>query len=303
MATKRLPDSVYPLTADMIAGIRVRNVIGHSDFADMVRFQATPDAGVAPVLDRIVPASGPASGGNQVLVHGANFDTNTNVFFGGEPAEAVQFVSAALLIVEAPPGAVGTVPVVVVDDADTTASVGYERMNVTDDRCPILGALDPTEGGSTGGYTILAYGINLSPTSKVEFEVGSGNTSPSVRFISANLLLVEVPEARPEQIGAAVGVGVTDPLRGCDDALDTVDFTYLGFGKPEILFVDTTVEVPITETEYPALAVQIAEGAERRLWWGALLLACESTSWPIRCQAECAGRKQQSSIIHTCFDT
>ncbi len=33
------------------------------------------------------------------------------------------------------------------------------------------------------------------------------------------------------------------------------------------------------ETEYPALAVQMAEGAERRLWWGALHLAGESTGW------------------------
>jgi transcription-repair coupling factor (superfamily II helicase) len=33
------------------------------------------------------------------------------------------------------------------------------------------------------------------------------------------------------------------------------------------------------ETEYPALAVQMAEGAEGRLWWGALHLAGESTNW------------------------
>jgi len=33
------------------------------------------------------------------------------------------------------------------------------------------------------------------------------------------------------------------------------------------------------EPEYPSLAVQMSEGAERRLWWGALHLACESTSW------------------------
>jgi len=33
------------------------------------------------------------------------------------------------------------------------------------------------------------------------------------------------------------------------------------------------------EAEYPALAVQMAEGVERRLWWGALHLGSESTSW------------------------
>ncbi len=33
------------------------------------------------------------------------------------------------------------------------------------------------------------------------------------------------------------------------------------------------------ETEYPALAAQMEEGAERRLWWGALHLAEDATSW------------------------
>ncbi len=35
----------------------------------------------------------------------------------------------------------------------------------------------------------------------------------------------------------------------------------------------------LLEAEFPALAVQMAEGAERRLWWGFLHLAGESTSW------------------------
>jgi transcription-repair coupling factor (superfamily II helicase) len=35
----------------------------------------------------------------------------------------------------------------------------------------------------------------------------------------------------------------------------------------------------LLETEYPALAVQMAEGAEQRLWWGSLHLAGESTNW------------------------
>jgi transcription-repair coupling factor (superfamily II helicase) len=35
----------------------------------------------------------------------------------------------------------------------------------------------------------------------------------------------------------------------------------------------------LLETEFPALAVQMTEGAEQRLWWGALHLAGESTGW------------------------
>ncbi len=35
----------------------------------------------------------------------------------------------------------------------------------------------------------------------------------------------------------------------------------------------------LLETEFPALAAQMTAGAERRLWWGTLHLADESTSW------------------------
>ncbi len=254
--TKRLPSSVYPLTADLSASVRVRNVVGHADFPDIVVFKATPDAGAPPVLGSLCGDTGPLDGGNHVLVIGEKFDTSTQVLFGANEATEVQFVSATLLIATAPAGA-GAVPLTTVDDGDVSAALTYTYVDNPPKACPAVALLSPDAGSATGGYSILAYGAALTPTTRVEFGAGDGNFSRDVFFVSENLLRIEVPEALPEQIGATVDVAATDPLGGCNDVLKAVPFTFTAAQQaaPEILFVDTTVEVPVTPTEFPALNI------------------------------------------------
>ncbi|MHC4550358.1 MAG: IPT/TIG domain-containing protein [Planctomycetota bacterium] len=258
--TRRLPDDYYPLTADMLAGVRARNSVGHADFADAMVFEATPDAGATPVFAELCGTIGPPTGGNEVLIFGENFDTTTTVQFGGSTATDVQFITSGLLVATVPSGT-GDAAVRVVDDGEFSAdSFTYTYSATAPKSCPVLGYLDPDRGSHAGGYTVLAYGGSLTPTTRVEFGEGSGNHSQDIFYVSGNLLRVEVPEAFPEQIGATVGVGATDPLGGCDDIVKTVDFTFTAAQQaaPQILFVDTTVEVPATPTDFPA--VRLAGG-------------------------------------------
>jgi len=265
--TKRLPDSLYPLASDISATVRVRNVVGHADFEDAMLFKATPDAGAPPILTALCAEEGPHAGGNEVLIFGENFDTDTTVRFGGKDATDVQFIHSGLLIVTAPPsgttpppietgdpGPEDTISVVVEDDGELSQPLPYVYTDSAGD-CPALGYLDPDNGSSTGGYPVLAYGVGFSPTTQIEFGEGDGNFSHDIFFVTDNLLRVVAPEAFPSQIGATVEVGATDPLRGCDETLKTVEFTYTAAPQaaPEILFVDTTVEVPPTATPLPAL--------------------------------------------------
>jgi len=65
--------------------------------------------------------------------------------------------------------------------------------------------------------------------------------------------------------------------RSCGDPFEA--FTVLPLDVFPAL-PDRLLEVAaLLEHQYPALAVQMVEGAEKRLWWGALHLAGESTSW------------------------
>ncbi|MHC5050132.1 MAG: IPT/TIG domain-containing protein, partial [Planctomycetota bacterium] len=262
--TKRLPDDYYPLTDDLLAGVRVRNTVGHADFEEAMVFAATPDAEAAPVLTELCFTEGPLEGGNQVIVLGENFDTTTDVRFGSVFATDVRFITSGVLIAVAPPGN-GTVSVTVWDDGQAgDDAIDYLYTDDASQACPVLGHLDPNTGSHAGGYTLLAYGAHLTPTTRVEFGENSGNWSQNIFFVSDNLLRVEVPEAFPEQIGATIGVGATDPLNGCNDILKTVDFTYTAAQQaaPQILYVDTTVEVPPQPTDFPALRMT---GGDRML--------------------------------------
>jgi hypothetical protein len=238
--TKRLPDEFYPLSEDLLAGIRVRNSsekVSQVDYEEAFLFMATPKPEGDPFLTEIFPVTGSMLGGNRVMVFGGNFHTTTEIFFGGNKATDVQYIHQGLLFVTAPAGSTYT--------------------NTADTPCAALAFLDPNQGSSTGGYDILAYGIDFSPLTRIEFGVDSGNFSDTVTYIHDHLLRVRVPEALPEQIGATIPVGATDPLHGCDEAVRTVDFTYTAAQQsaPEIYFVDTTVEVPATPTNLPALRV------------------------------------------------
>lgn len=265
--TPRLPEPYYPLTSNILADVRVRNVVGHADFAGAFTFKAFPAATDAPALNDLCPKGGPLAGGNEVMIIGENFDTTTtNVTFGGIDATDIQFINANLLVVRAPAGN-GPVPVEVINGIGTSASMSYTYSAEPDPsyNAPVLGALDPNEGSQTGGYQIMAYGANLGPLTQVEFGVDlttepitrSGNFSHNIFFLSTNALLVTVPRAFEDQVGATIGVGASDPLAGHPDPIKTVEFKYLPRTDcmPEIHYVDTSVEVPVTPTVYPALSM------------------------------------------------
>ncbi|MEE8106266.1 MAG: IPT/TIG domain-containing protein [Planctomycetota bacterium] len=270
--TKQLPGP--PLTQDIIAGVRLRNTVGHSDYDNAMVFFHTPDAGERPFLTEVFRGAGPSFGGNAVQIHGTNFDTSSIVRFGGFAATTF-FVNSNFLIAIAPDGeevfqflggtqTEGQVGVFVDDDGDNSNSIPY-IYGLPADTCPAIGVNTPDSGSHIGGYWIQIFGTDLTPTTRVEFGVGNGNFAPDIFFISDTCILVEVPEAFPEQIGATVMVGLTDPINECDEALRTAPFTYTAAQQnpPTIEFVDSTVEVPVTQTPHPAINVR--GGADRLL--------------------------------------
>jgi len=268
--TRRLPAPHYPLTADLLVGVRVRNTVGHADFPGSMVFTATPDVLPAPVLTSLFPESGPVAGGNRVLVVGSNFDTSTGVRFGSTASPDVQFVNSGLLIATAPAAAgTGFVGVTVFDDGLASAPRSYEYVAGVPPTPPVLALLSPPSGSSNGGYKVLGYGINFTPTTRFEFGVNDGNFAPEAFFVSDLAMDVTVPEAYPAQIGATVLAGASDPLNGfAGPGSFDAWFTYVAAQQnpPEILYVDTTVEVPSTPTTLPALNTT---GGDRMLVIGA----------------------------------
>jgi hypothetical protein len=78
-------------------------------------------------ISRLDPGSGPTSGGNKVLIRGANFTPLSNIYFGSNRASSIVYLNPTLLSLIAPPNGVGPVDVKTLnmDTEVSTVNSGY----------------------------------------------------------------------------------------------------------------------------------------------------------------------------------
>ncbi len=82
---------------------------------------SAPSPPAVPVVQSVLPTSGPASGGTLVEITGIGLAAATTVLFGGVASPGFQAVSDTRVVAHAPPHPEGTVEVVVVTPAGTSA--------------------------------------------------------------------------------------------------------------------------------------------------------------------------------------
>ncbi|WP_228001490.1 beta strand repeat-containing protein [Nocardia australiensis] len=116
-----------------------------------------------PSLVSVSPASGPAAGGNTVVLTGANLTGVTAVLFGGVAASSFT-VNSGTQITAVVPAGVGTVLVTVVGPGGTSNGVLYDYIAV-----PALILISPTAGPLAGGTTVTLIGTNLTGATAVLF--------------------------------------------------------------------------------------------------------------------------------------
>lgn len=128
-----------------------------------------------PTITGLSPNFGPPSGGNTVVITGANFilkDTNlydvpvSEVLFGGTPAAFV-VESSTRIVATAPPGA-GTVqvtlkhPLAGLSQFTTAANYGYSAG-------PLITSISPDSGPVVGGTVVTITGSGFLPGATVKF--------------------------------------------------------------------------------------------------------------------------------------
>ncbi|MBK7875442.1 MAG: IPT/TIG domain-containing protein [Planctomycetes bacterium] len=122
--TLRILTNAYPAGGPYV--LDVQNPSGPSASAAFA-YSAAPD----PAITALDPAEGSASGGEEIVVHGANFEPSTVVEFGadpdtgsgGTPAPSVTYVDANTLVVVTPAHSGGAQSVLVRDGASGQAAV------------------------------------------------------------------------------------------------------------------------------------------------------------------------------------
>ncbi|MGK8508114.1 beta strand repeat-containing protein [Nocardia asiatica] len=145
----------------------------------------------APVLASVVPGSGPETGGNSVVLSGADLTGATEVHFGANTAITFTVVSDTQITAEAPAGT-GAAGVTVTTAGGTSNPVEYTYIPA-----PALASVTPDAGPRTGGNTITLQGTGFTGTTSVRF----GNTpAPSFTVVSDTQITTTAP----------AGTGTTD---------------------------------------------------------------------------------------------
>ncbi len=152
----------------------------------------------APTVTGSTPSSGPATGGQTVVIGGTGLTGATAVTFGGAAA-TLGAVTATSVSVTTPVHVPGTVDLVVTTPGGTaTLAGGYTYV-----AAPSIIGVAPPSGTLPGGKTVVIYGANLAGATAVTFG-GMAATLGTTTMMS-----VEVTP--PAHAAGAVDVAVTTP--------------------------------------------------------------------------------------------
>lgn len=166
-----------------------------------VKWGITP--ALPPAITTVLPANGTALGGTSVVITGSNFVSGATVKFGMNNAASITFNSPNQLTAVTPASAAGIVNVTVANpDAQSATATNAYTFDLVP--APVIYAVTPTNGLTTGGAVVTISGTNFLSGATVKF---GANAAASVTFNSATSLTATTPA------GAAglVNVTVTNP--------------------------------------------------------------------------------------------
>ncbi|ANE46716.1 hypothetical protein SY83_11030 [Paenibacillus swuensis] len=160
-------------------------------------------AAPAPQITRITPNTGESTGGTTVIVDGANFTTQSKVFFGSVEGVSVTYFSPTRLRAYAPAGTVGAVDIKVVnkDLQEAVVTGGYTYVAPAMAPAPTVTSLTPNSAPLNGGTIVLVYGTNFVSGAKVYY----GSTQAQVNNVISTRITSVLPQtAAPGQVNVRV---------------------------------------------------------------------------------------------------
>jgi hypothetical protein len=141
----------------------------------------------APVVSKLGPLKGPASGGTQVKITGTGFTGATSVHFGSQEA-SFTVTSSTKIVATAPAAAVGTVDVTVTNPAGTSPITTGDRYKYA----PAVTSLTPASGPTAGGTSVSVTGSGFALGSGTIFKFG-GTKAAGVNCTSSTKCTVLAP--------------------------------------------------------------------------------------------------------------
>jgi hypothetical protein len=195
--------------------------------------------GTAPAVSGLNPTTGPAAGGNSVVISGTNFTGATSVRFGTVAATGLAVNSATQITVTAPAGtAATTVDVTVVTPNGTSITNTSDRYAYQTTQ-PQVNSVSPPSGPAAGGTSVTISGINLSGATGVKF--GTTPAASLTAVSGSQVTAVSPPGTDQTTVDVTVTTPVATSATGANDK-----FTFGTITTPPTVAAVTPISGPST---------------------------------------------------------
>lgn len=149
----------------------------------------------------ISPDTGSISGGDSVMITGADLSDTTDVTFGGISGKITENTPTSITVITPATTNEATVSVDITNANGNTIPVGtYHYVFLP----PVINNVFPNSGSTVGGDTITITGNNLSNASRVTFD----DESSDIITNTATAITIKTP---PHETSGAVDIVVTTP--------------------------------------------------------------------------------------------
>lgn len=173
-----------------------------------------------PVVHRVIPDSGPATGGARVIILGSGFQDVTGVDFGVEPAASYEVRSPRVIMAVSPAGTAGdTVDVTVTTSEGTSATGEADEYNYEAVAAPAVRQVAPNRGPATGDARVMIIGSGFQGVTSVDFGAAPAG---SYDVLSTHVIVVVSPAGTA---GETVDVTVTTSM-GTSPTSSVDQYTY-----------------------------------------------------------------------------
>ena len=181
---------IVPPGSGPTAQVSVTNAVGPSATTLTYTYTGIPP----PVLTTINPTTGPAAGGNQVVLTGTGFTYTTQVAFGTGNLASFSVTSDTTITATAPPGPGGPANVTVTGPGGTSSPTVYTYVGSA---TPAITNLTPNAGPISGGNTVTITGSNLANVTSVLFGTISATSFTVLSSTAINVIVPAAPPAPP----------------------------------------------------------------------------------------------------------
>lgn len=193
-----------------------------------------------PQITSISPNHGPATGGTNVDIYGAEFaNGGTSVSFGGTPAASVTWFDSTHIRAVSPSHDSGVVDITATTDAGTSNTSSADEFTYN----PVLFSVSPPNGPAEGGQSVTILGAGLNGATNVSF---GGTPAASFTVVNSG----EIDAVTPAHAGGTVLLTVTTSGGTSNAILYTFQFptttTVTSSANPSIVGASVTYTATVS---------------------------------------------------------